>query len=79
MHIAKNILKQDPRNCNYYGNKEVGKFLWNILKLGKTRDWRQVIKEATGEEISARAMLEYFAPLTKFLEEQNRGRKIGWK
>jgi peptidyl-dipeptidase A len=79
MHIAKNILKQDPHNCNYYGNKEVGQFLWNILKLGKTRDWRQVIKEATGEEIGARAMLEYFAPLTKFLAEQNKGREIGWK
>ena len=78
MHIAKNILKQDPHNCNYYGNKEVGKFLWNILKMGKTRDWRQVIKEATGEEISARAMLEYFAPVMKYLEEQNKGRQIGW-
>jgi peptidyl-dipeptidase A len=78
MHIAKNILKQDPHNCNYYGNKEVGQFLWNILKLGRTKDWRQVIKEATGEEISARAMLEYFAPVMKFLQEENKGRQVGW-
>lgn len=79
MHIAKNILKQDPHNCNYYGNKEVGQFLWNILKLGQTKDWRQVIKEATGEEISARAMLEYFAPLNDYLQEQNKGRQVGWR
>lgn len=78
MHIAKNILKQDPHDCNYYGNKEVGQFLWNILKLGRTKDWRQVIKEATGEEISARAMLEYFAPVMKFLQEENKGRQVGW-
>jgi hypothetical protein len=24
-------------------------------------------------------MVEYFAPLQKWLEEQNRGRKIGWE
>ena len=78
MHIAKNILKQDPHDCNYYGNREVGKFLWDILKLGRTKDWRQVIKDATGEEISARAMLEYFAPVMKFLQEENKGRQVGW-
>jgi peptidyl-dipeptidase A len=78
MHIAKNILKQDPHNCNYYSNKEVGKFLWSILKLGKTKDWRQVMKEATGEEISAVAMLEYFEPVMKYLQKENEGREIGW-
>lgn len=78
MHIAKNILKQDPHNCNYYGNKEVGRFLWNILKLGKTRDWREVMKEATGEEISAKAMLEYFEPVMKYLQKENVGRQAGW-
>ena len=53
-YIAKNILKQDPRNCNYFGNKQVGKFLWDLLSLGATRDWRRVIKEKTGEELSTR-------------------------
>lgn len=79
MYIAKNILKQDPHNCNYFGNKEVGKYLLNILKLGKTKDWREVIKEATGEEVSARAMLEYFEPVMKYLQDQNKARQVGWK
>ena len=70
-HIARKILKQDPHNCNYYGNKEVGKWLWDILSLGATRDWRQVIREKTGEELSSRAMLEYFRPLKDFLDKQN--------
>jgi peptidyl-dipeptidase A len=30
-YIARHILKQDPHNCSYYGNKEVGKFLTDIL------------------------------------------------
>lgn len=70
-YIARNILKQDPHNCNYYGNKEVGKWLWDILALGATRDWRQVIREKTGEDISSRAMLEYFRPLRERLAKEN--------
>ncbi len=79
MYIANNILKQDPRNCNYYGNEEVGQFLWDLLSLGATRDWREVLMETTGEEVSTKAMLEYFEPLVDYLEEQNAGRTIGWQ
>jgi peptidyl-dipeptidase A len=67
-HIARQILHQDPHNCSYYGNKEVGRWLWEILSLGATRDWRQVIREKTGEEISTRAMVQYFQPLVQYLE-----------
>lgn len=71
-HIAKKILKQDPHSCNYYGNEEVGAFLKGILEQGATRDWRVVLKEATGEDLSTRAMREYYAPLKKWLEAENR-------
>lgn len=77
-YIARNILEQDPRNCNYYGNEEVGAFLWELLSLGATRDWREVLREATGEEVSTKAMLDYFEPLVEYLREQNAGRTIGW-
>ena len=77
-YIARNILGQDPRDCNYYGNEEVGAFLWELLSLGATRDWREVIKEKTGEEISTRAMLDYFEPLIAYLEKENAGREAGW-
>ncbi|MBI3470221.1 MAG: M2 family metallopeptidase, partial [Candidatus Solibacter usitatus] len=66
-YIARKILKQDPHNCNYYGNKEAGKWLWELLSLGETRDWRQVIQEKTGEPISSRALLEYFQPVSEHL------------
>lgn len=73
-HIAKNILKQDPRATNYYGKKEIGDFMKNIMYPGASKDWRTVLKESTGEELNAKAMLEYFDPLVNWLKEQNKGR-----
>ena len=74
-HIAKDILKQDPRATNYFGNKAVGTFLNDILKQGATKDWRLVMKESLKQEISAKPMLDYYAPLMPWLKEQNKGRK----
>jgi peptidyl-dipeptidase A len=70
-YIARKILNQDPRRCNYAGSKEAGRWLHEILSLGATRDWRQVIKEKTGEDLSPRAMVEYFRPLEEHLEKTN--------
>ena len=78
-YIAKNILHQPPQACNYAGNKEVGAFLKRIMEKGATEDWRKILKDATGEELSTRAMVEYYQPLMKWLQEQNKGRPIGWE
>jgi peptidyl-dipeptidase A len=78
-HIAKKILHQPPQRGNYAGNKEVGAFLKGIMEKGATADWRRVLRDATGEELSTRAMVEYFQPLMKWLEEQNKGRPLGWE
>ncbi len=77
-YIAKNILHQPPQSCNYADNKEVGAFLRGIMEKGATEDWRKVLREATGEDLSTRAMIEYYAPLLKWLEKENAGRQIGW-
>ncbi len=74
-HISKNILHQDPHATNYYGNKEIGKFIEDIMKPGASKDWREVLKEKTGSELSAKAMLEYFSPLMDYLKNENKGRK----
>lgn len=71
-HIARDILKQDPRSCNYYGSKEVGDYLRGILSKGATEDWRKVLKDATGEELSTRAMVEYYTPLLGWLQKENK-------
>ncbi|MBK9797303.1 MAG: M2 family metallopeptidase [Holophagaceae bacterium] len=77
-HIARKILHQDPRATNYAGNKQVGAFLKQLMAKGATEDWRKVLKEATGEDLSTRAMMDYFKPLMAWLEKQNKGRQIGW-
>ncbi|MFY0650773.1 MAG: M2 family metallopeptidase [Cyclobacteriaceae bacterium] len=74
-HIAMNILKQDPRATNYFGSKEAGQFLKGILSKGATEDWRVLMKEATGQDINAIAMLNYFDPLMDYLKEENKGRE----
>jgi Oligoendopeptidase F len=74
-HIAKNILHQDPRATNYYGQKAIGDFMKKIMEPGASKDWRKVLKESTGDELNAKAMLEYFDPLVSWLKEQNKGRK----
>jgi peptidyl-dipeptidase A len=73
-HICTKILKQDMRACDYSGSKEVGAFLKGILSLGATRDWRKVIKDATGEPISPRALMAFYAPLLPDLAKRNEGK-----
>jgi peptidyl-dipeptidase A len=74
-YIAKEILHQDPHNTNYFGNKEVGKFIESIMKPGSSINWKEVLKEKTGSELSAKAMLSYFEPLMGYLKKENKGRK----
>jgi peptidyl-dipeptidase A len=78
-YIARNILHTDPRRANYAGNKEVGAFLTGIMRRGATRDWRTILRDATGEDLSTRAMVEYFRPLQEWLEKENAGREVGWE
>ena len=77
-YICRHILKEDVHAANYANSKEVGAFLHSIMEKGATEDWRKVLKDATGEDLSTRAMADYFKPLLKWLEAQNKGRQIGW-
>lgn len=73
-YIAKQILHQDPHATNYFGSKEIGVFMKSILESGANNDWRELLKQSIGSEMSAKPMLEYFAPLMDYLKEQNQGR-----
>ena len=77
--ICRDILKQDPHECNYYGNRAVGDFLRGILEQGGMRPWREVIREATGSDLSTRPMVAYFQQLLKDLKKVNAGRQCGWE
>ncbi len=78
-YIARHILHQPPQSCNYANNREVGDFLKKFLRVGATQDWRKLLRDTTGEDLSTRAMRDYFAPLQAWLEKENAGRPIGWE
>jgi peptidyl-dipeptidase A len=78
-YICKHILHQDVHAADYSNRKDVGDFLKTFMEKGATVDWRKLLKETTGEDLSTRAMAEYFKPLTVWLEKQNKGRQIGWE
>ncbi|HIG75451.1 MAG TPA: peptidase [Bacteroidetes bacterium] len=74
-HIAREILDEDPRDTNYYGQTEVGDFLTAILSPGATVDGNELLEQTTGSGLTAQPMLDYFAPLMEWLQEQNEGRE----
>ena len=65
--------------CSIYGNAEAGKRLKTMMEMGASKPWPDALEALTGQrEMDATAMAEYFAPLKKWLDEQNRGKKVGW-
>jgi peptidyl-dipeptidase A len=74
-HISRNILKQDVHATNYWGSKEVGAFLKQMMETGATIDWREHLQQNLGTEVSAKPLLDYFSPLLDWLKKQNEGRQ----
>jgi peptidyl-dipeptidase A len=65
--------------CSFYGNKAVGAKLDAMLKMGQSKPWPDALQAFTGSrEMSGKAMVAYFAPLKKWLDEQNKGKPSGW-
>ena len=59
--------------CSIYGNQKAGAKLKAMLAMGQSRPWPEALKALTGEDkMDATAILDYFAPLKKWLDEQNR-------
>jgi len=71
---------QGPLNrCSIYGNLEAGKRLNAMLEMGQSRPWQDALETLTGQrQMDATAIRDYFAPLQKWLDEQNLGKPIGW-
>ena len=73
-YIATNILKQDVHATNYWGNKQVGDFLKSVMQTGASVDWREHLKATIHSDLSAKPMVNYFAPLMNYLKKVNAGR-----
>ncbi len=78
--LAKTAGCTGPLNrCSIYDNKEAGAKLNSMLELGASRPWQEALEKIAGtREMDASAIRDYFAPLQKWLDEQNQGKPVGW-
>jgi peptidyl-dipeptidase A len=50
-----------------------------MLRLGASKPWQEALETFTSErDIDASAIADYFAPLERWLTEQNRNESCGW-
>lgn len=73
--------KGPVHRCSIYGNQAAGEKLNKMLELGSSQPWPVALKEVTGKDtMDAKAVLDYFAPLKIWLDEQNTAanRQCGW-
>ncbi|EMP33716.1 Angiotensin-converting enzyme, partial [Chelonia mydas] len=67
--------------CDIYTSKEAGAKLGEVLKAGSSKPWQEILFNLTGKEkMDAGALLEYFSPVTTWLQNQNneRNETLGW-
>jgi peptidyl-dipeptidase A len=65
--------------CSFFGSKKAGEKLNAMLQMGQSRPWPDALEVLTGQrKIDPSALMEYFAPLKQWLDEQNQGQKVGW-
>jgi peptidyl-dipeptidase A len=78
--LAKTAGCPAPLNrCSIYGNREAGTKLNTMLAMGLSRPWPEALEAISGQrQMDATAIRDYFAPLQKWLDEQNRGKPVGW-
>jgi peptidyl-dipeptidase A len=59
--------------CSIYGNKKAGEKLQQMLAMGLSKPWQEALKTMTGEDkMDATAIIDYFAPLKQWLDEENK-------
>ncbi|KAK6617495.1 hypothetical protein RUM44_005083 [Polyplax serrata] len=84
---AKEYDPQNPtlkplHHCDIYQSKEAGALLKKMLQLGSSKPWPDAMEVLTGQrKMDASALLDYFATLKTWLENENArtGEHIGWE
>ncbi|HEU5250831.1 MAG TPA: M2 family metallopeptidase [Thermoanaerobaculia bacterium] len=65
--------------CSIYDSKEAGRKLDAMLQMGLSQPWPDALEAITGQrQLDATAIRDYFAPLQKWLDDQNKGKPVGW-
>ena len=54
-------------------------FVQAMMALGLSKPWPEALETMTGaKQMDASAILDYFAPLKAWLDEQLKGQPVGW-
>ncbi len=65
--------------CSVYGSAKAGAKFAKMLEMGTSQPWPEELAALSGErKMDASAILDYFAPLKTWLDEQNKGQVCGW-
>jgi peptidyl-dipeptidase A len=65
--------------CSIYDSKEAGKKLNAMLSMGLSRPWPEALEAmSASKQMDATAIIDYFAPLKAWLDEQTKGQPVGW-
>ena len=65
--------------CSIYESREAGKKLNAMLTMGTSKPWPEELEVIAGtRQMDASAIIDYFAPLDKWLDGQLEGVKTGW-
>jgi peptidyl-dipeptidase A len=77
--LAKTAGCTEPlHRCSIYNSKEAGTRLNAMLSMGQSKPWPDALEAMTGQrQMDASAMVDYFAPLKVWLDEQNKGKPVG--
>ncbi|KAB0790846.1 hypothetical protein PPYR_14878 [Photinus pyralis] len=77
---------EDPtkplHKCDIYHSTKAGESIAKMLQMGSSRPWPDAMEVLTGQrKMDASGLLEYFRPLHKWLEAENKknGAYIGWE
>jgi len=65
--------------CSIFQSKEAGQRLNDMLSLGLSKPWPEALDKIAGtKQMDATAILDYFKPLDAWLDEQIKGKPVGW-
>jgi peptidyl-dipeptidase A len=65
--------------CSIYESQQAGQRLSAMLSMGMSKPWPDALEAMTGtKEMDASAILDYFAPLKTWLDEQLKDKEVGW-
>ena len=76
-----NLINYDGylHECSIYGNKEAGDRIITTMAMGQSLPWQDAFENLTGSrQLSGKSIMNYYAPLKEWLDEENKNRTCGW-